>query len=154
MRFWPQYVRVGRIPRLWMSPVKFERDVQPYFIFVAWETRVFSSLKPNTNLNKTRLTVDVRHSHVKHCSYVNTDSSSRITGERETLLINKILQWCEAVHLMSTVHNSVVFVFACLWTHLDRPGLKFMFVLQCFRWKERQSNCNVPRVTQDVRYMT
>ena len=129
--FWPQYVRVGRIPecvpsaqsmrqprgevffwtcmcmsfhrkfawqvelfffaRLRTPPVQFERGMCNLIsFFLGMEKPEFcfcmSYLKPNTNPNKMKPTVDVRHSHVKHCSHVeHRFLFSRITGEREAL---------------------------------------------------------------------
>ena len=106
--------------------------------------------------NETKPTVDVRHSHVKHCSHVeHRFFFSRITGEREALL----MKHCSDVKHSSLDVNlcmSVEFVlsFACLWTHLDRVGLQFLMFLQCFGWKARQSRCNDLHATKDVRYMT
>ena len=85
-----------------------------------------SYLKPNPNPNKTKLAVDVRHSHVKHCSHVEHRFCFR-----ESLANAKhfLMKHCSDVKHNSRDVNlciSVKFCFACLWTHLDRVGLKFM----------------------------
>ena len=147
--------------RLRTPPVQFERGMCDLISFF-WhgETRVLflhvlfeTKYKPN----ETEPTVDVRHSHVKHCSHVEHRFLffSRNTGEREALL----MKHCSDVKHSSLDVNlcmSVEFVlsFACLWTHLDRVGLQFLMFLQCFGWKARQSRCNDLHATKDVRYMT
>ena len=98
-------------------------ETRVLFLHVLFETKY----KPN----ETKPTLDVRHSHVKHCSHVeHRFSFSRITGEREALLMK---------HCSDVKHSSLdvnlcmtVFVlsFACLWTHLDRVGLQF-FLMFC-----------------------
>ena len=99
------------------------------FLHVLFETKY----KPN----ETKPTVDVRHSHVKHCSHVeHRFLFSRITGEREALL----MKHCSDVKHSSLDVNlcmSVEFVlsFACLWTHLDRVGLQFFDVFAMFWMK-------------------
>ena len=118
--------------RLRTSPVKLKRGMCNLISFLLGMEKpefcfCMSYLKPNPNPNKTKLAVDVRHSHVKHCSHVeHRFLFSRITGEREALFLMK--------HCSDVKHNSrdvnlcisVEFCFACLWTHLDRVGLKFM----------------------------
>ena len=127
--------------RLRTPPVQFERGMCD-LIFDFWhgETRVLflhvlfeTKYKPN----ETKPTVDVRHSHVKHCSHVeHRFSFSRITGEREALL----MKHCSDVKHSSLDVNlcmSVEFVlsFACLWTHLDRVGLQFLMFFAMFWMK-------------------
>ena len=99
------------------------------FIFVAWRNQsfVFACLISNQiQTNQTKPTVDVRHSHVKHCSLVEHGFLfSRNTGEREAPL----MKHCSDVKHSSLDVNLCMTVlfsfFSCLWTHLDRVGLQF-----------------------------
>ena len=113
--------------------------MRPYFIFF-WhgETRVLflhvlfeTKYKPN----ETKPTVDVRHSHVKHCSHVeHRFLFSRITGERETLLMKHcsdvkhssldvnlcmsvefVLSFCMSVDTFGQGWTTVFDVFAMFW---------------------------------------
>ena len=121
-------------------------ETRVLFLHVLFETKS----KPN----ETKPTVDVQHSHVKHCSHVeHRFLFSRITGEREALLMK---------HCSDVKHNSldvnlcisVEFSFVCMTVDTFGQGWTEVYVLflQCFGWKARQSNCNVLHVTKDVRY--
>ena len=126
--------------RLRTPPVQFERGMCDLIsFFLAWRNQsfVFACLIFETKYkpNETKPTVDVRHSHVKHCSHV----EHRFFVFRETLANAKhfLMKHCSDVKHSSLDVNlcmSVEFVlsFACLWTHLDRVGLQFLMFLQCF----------------------
>ena len=123
-------------------------ETRVLFLHVLFETKY----KPN----ETKPTVDVRHSHVKHCSHVeHRFSFSRITGEREALL----MKHCSDVkHSSLDVNLCMTFVCFEFCMSVDTFGqgwtTVFFDVLQCFGWKARQSRCNDLHATKDVRYMT
>ena len=129
-----------------------------FIFFVAWRNQsfVFACLISNQiQTNQTKPTVDVRHSHVKHCSLVEHGFLfSRNTGEREALLMkhcSDVKHSSVDVNLCMTVLFSFLHVCGHIWTGLDYSFLMFCNVLDK---KARQSNCNDLHVTKDVRYMS
>ena len=102
-------------------------ETRVLFLHVLFETKY----KPN----ETKPTVDVRHSHVKHCSHVeHRFLFSRITGERETLLMKHssdvkhssldvnlcmsvefVLSFCMSVDTFGQGWTTVFDVFAMFW---------------------------------------
>ena len=84
--------------RLRTSPVKLKRGMCNLISFLLGMEKpefcfCMSYLKSNPNPNKTKLAVDVKHSHVKHCSPVeHRFLFSRITGEREALSFDETLR--------------------------------------------------------------